>query len=230
MSETLAPARLGGFAAAVSPVVVKDGSSERAVDDRVPSALVEPASVEQVQQTLAEASNDQLYVLPAGGGRHAHLGNVPIAYDIALSTADLSQILDHEPADMTATVESGVRMVDLQSELASHGQQLPLDPPGMELATIGGLLGADVSGPLRHAYGTARDWLIGIRVAHADGSVSKAGGRVVKNVSGYDMHKLYVGSLGSLGVIVEATFKLAALPRMGRTLSSQRPRPPRRGA
>jgi glycolate oxidase FAD binding subunit len=126
---------------------------------------------------------------------------------------------------MTVTAQAGVKLADLAERLAEHGQMLPLDPPGMETATVGGVLAADVSGPLRHAYATARDWLIGIRVVHADGSISKSGGRVVKNVSGYDMHKLYIGSLGTLGVIVEATFKLVPLPKVERTLSVTAPSP-----
>jgi glycolate oxidase FAD binding subunit len=136
---------------------------------------------------------------------------------VTLSTEALNSILAHEPADMTVTVQAGGRLTELGERLARHGQMLPLDPPGMERATVGGVLAADASGPLRHAYGTARDWLIGIKVVHADGTVSKSGGRVVKNVSGYDMHKLHVGSLGTLGVIVEATFKLVPLPQVDRT-------------
>jgi glycolate oxidase FAD binding subunit len=164
-----------------------------------------------------------LKAIPVGGGAHLHLGNPPEAYDLALSTARLNRIVAHEPADMTVTVEAGVRFADLKAQLATHGQWLPLDPPGIERATIGGLLAANVSGPLRHRYGTIRDWLLGIRVVHADGTTSKSGGRVVKNVSGYDLHKLYVGTLGTLAVIAEATFKLAPLPQLDRTVAAACP-------
>jgi glycolate oxidase FAD binding subunit len=120
---------------------------------------------------------------------------------------------------MTVTVEPGVRLVDLQRALAKRAQFLPLDPACGDGATVGGVLAANASGPLRHAFGTARDWLIGLRVVHADGSASKSGGRVVKNVAGYDMHKLHVGAHGSLGLIVEATFKVAPLAAAQRTVA-----------
>jgi glycolate oxidase FAD binding subunit len=149
--------------------------------------------------------------------QHIGAGNAPQAYDAALSLARLDRIIAHEPADMTVTVEAGARVADLQRTLGEAGQHLPLDPAGGDGATVGGVLAANAYGPLRHAHGTARDWLIGIRVVHADGSSSKSGGRVVKNVTGYDMPKLFAGSLGTLGVIAEATFKVAPLPRSNAT-------------
>ncbi|MCH7837967.1 MAG: FAD-binding protein, partial [Chloroflexi bacterium] len=118
--------------------------------------------------------------------------------------------------DLVVTVEAGITLGRLQALLAEHGQFLPIEAP--DDATAGGVLAAGVSGPSRHAYGLPRDWLLGCRIAHADGSVSKGGGRVVKNVAGYDMPKLAVGSLGTLGVIVEATFKVAPLPATQETL------------
>jgi glycolate oxidase FAD binding subunit len=174
--------------------------------------------LEQLQQCLTTAAETDTSAFPLGRGAHLSLGNPPTSFGVALSTRGLNSIIAHEPADMTVTVEAGFALTQLQSALAEHGQQLPLDPPGAGDPTIGGMLGANISGPLRHAYGTARDWLIGIRVAHADGTVSKSGGRVVKNVSGYDLHKAYVGSLGTLGVIAEATFKLTPLPKVDRTV------------
>ena len=157
--------------------------------------------------------------MPIGGGTHVGSGNVPASYDVALSLAQMSRIVAHEPADLTVTVEPGLRIDELQRALAAYGQFLPLDPACDDAATIGGVLAVNAYGPLRHAFGTARDWLIGTRVVHADGSLSKSGGRVVKNVTGYDMHKLYVGSLGTLGVLVEATLKVAPLPHSEATLA-----------
>lgn len=212
-------------AAGAIQISASDSDGAYVLDRAEPSQISAPQALEQLRHSLLTASNQDSYVIPVGSGYHLHLGNVPAAYDVAVSMSKMAQILAHEPADMTVTVQAGVRLVELLARLAEHGQMLPLDPPGMESATVGGVLGADVSGPLRHAYGTARDWLIGIRVVHADGSVSKSGGRVVKNVSGYDMHKLYIGSLGSLGVIVEATFKLAALPKVDRTYRVAAPSP-----
>ena len=135
----------------------------------------------------------------------------------------LDRVLFHEPEDLVASVEAGITLEELQSQLAGKGQFLPLEAPLPSRGTIGGILAADTSGPSRLAYGTARDWLIGIKVVHSDGVVTKSGGRVVKNVTGYDLNKLYVGSLGTLGVIVEATFKVAPLPSDGRTLIATYP-------
>lgn len=144
------------------------------------------------------------------------LGNAPARYDIALRTSKLDRVIEYEPADLTVTVQAGMTMGRLQSLLVERGQFLPLDADPD--STVGGVLAAGLSGPSAHAYGLPRDWLIGCRVAHADGTVTKAGGRVVKNVAGYDMAKLYTGSLGTLGVIVEATFKVAPLPAAQETL------------
>jgi len=187
-----------------------------AVDGLTPSSVTTPSSAEELAAALAVANEHGAAVIPWGGGLHMALGNIPSRYDLALRTAALDRVLEHEPADLTATVEAGITMGKLQSTLAAHGQFLPIDAPAG--ATIGGVLTANVSGPSRHAYGLPRDWLIGCRVAHADGSISKGGGRVVKNVAGYDMPKLAVGSLGTLGVIVEATLKVAPLPAAQETL------------
>jgi glycolate oxidase FAD binding subunit len=143
------------------------------------------------------------------------LGNLPRAYDVALVTSRLNQIVEYEPADLTLTVQTGIAMSDLASELKRNNQLLPLDaPPG---ATLGGVLATGSFGPWRHAYGPARDWVLGVRVVHADGRVTKAGGRVVKNVAGYDMTKLYLGSLGTLGVTVEASLRVTPLPAVQET-------------
>jgi glycolate oxidase FAD binding subunit len=165
---------------------------------------------------LRDANEHSAAVIPWGGGRHMALGNVPGRYDIALRTTKLDRVIEYEPADMTVTVEAGITMAKLQTTLAENGQFLPINAPSD--ATIGGVLAAGVSGPSRHAYGLPRDWLIGCRVALADGTLVKGGGRVVKNVAGYDMPKLAVGSIGTLGVIVEATFKLTPVPVVEETL------------
>ena len=133
----------------------------------------------------------------------------------------MEHVIAYEPADLTLTVEPGVTLRALQAELGAHGQRLPLDPANGGDATIGGVLAANAYGPMRHGYGTARDWLLGMRVVHADGTTTKSGGRVVKNVAGYDLHKLHVGALGSLGVIAEATFKVAPAPHVTRSISVQ---------
>lgn len=177
-----------------------------------------PASAEEATADLAQAASESRTVVPWGGGTHQRLGAPPQGDFTALSTAKLNKLLEHSPADLTATVEAGMTLGNLQQVLATNGQMVALDAPLSHRATIGGILATADSGPRRLGYGQARDQVIGIKVAHTDGRVTKAGGKVVKNVSGYDMMKLYVGSLGTLGVIVEATFRLYPLPATTRTV------------
>ena len=191
--------------------------SRFAVDGLTPQAAVGPSTYEQVAEVVRYAQTEGLAVIPWGGGTHIHIGNVPARYDIALSLSRLDQIVEHEPADLTVTCQAGITLAALQRHLGGHGQLVPLGSFGGERSTIGGALAAGASGPSRHAYGAPRDFTIGLRVVTAEGRVTKAGGRVVKNVAGYDLCKLYIGSLGTLGVIVEASFKLAPLPKAQRT-------------
>jgi len=188
-----------------------------AVDGLIPQAAVGPSTYEQVAEVMRYAQTEGLAVIPWGGGTHIHIGNVPARYDIALSLSRLDQVVEHEPADLTVTCQAGITLAALQRHLGGHGQLVPLGSFGGERSTIGGVLAAGASGPSRHAYGAPRDFTIGLRVVTAEGRATKAGGRVVKNVAGYDLCKLYIGSLGTLGVIVEASFKLAPLPKAQRT-------------
>lgn len=181
-----------------------------AVDGFAPRFVATPASVEELAAVLAAADARSAAVIPWGGGRHMTLGNLPSKYDVALRTVKLDRVLEYEPTDLVVTAEAGITLGRLQALLAEHGQFLPIE--ASDDATVGGVLAAGVSGPSRHAYGLPRDWLLGSRIAHADGAVSKGGGRVVKNVAGYDLPKLAIGSLGTLGIIVEATFKVAPMP------------------
>jgi len=211
-SGTRVNSRIDEFRAAVASRIDAEAWAEGfAVDGALPAVVVEPRSEADVASVLAEAQAAGLSIVAVGAGQHLTIGNPPERYDVALSMRRLNRVIAHEPADLTVTVEAGTSFGDLGLTLSPHNQFLPVDPPGGG-ATVGGLVAANLSGPLRHAYGTIRDWLIGVRVAHADGRISKAGGRVVKNVTGYEMTKLYTGSLGTLGVVTEATFKLAPLP------------------
>lgn len=178
-----------------------------------------PTTSDELQKTLTEAARTQSYVQLVGAGTHQFAGNLLCEESTAVSTAGLDRVVSYEPADMTLTIEAGVTLREVQSRLGTNSQFLPLDPPPNDDSTIGGILAANVSGPLRHRYGTARDWLLGLRVVLVDGSVIKSGGKVVKNVSGYDLHKVFVGSLGTLGAIAEVTFKVAPLPRVDRTFA-----------
>jgi glycolate oxidase FAD binding subunit len=179
-----------------------------AVDGLTPQAVVQPATREGVAEVLRWATAEQMAVVPRGGGTQLTLGNLPSRVDLVLDLRRLNRVIDYQPADLTATVEAGITLEALHQELAQGGKFAPLEAPLAQKATIGGVLATNASGPLRHAYGLARDWLIGISVVSAAGVETRAGGRVVKNVTGYDLNKLYTGSLGTLGVIVEASFKL----------------------
>ena len=174
-----------------------------------PRLVAEPTTPADLARTLGAASEVGAAVIPVGSWTKIRLGNPPRAADLLLSTTGLNRVIEYEPANLTVIVESGVVVRDLQAKLAEKGQFLPL---GDLAGTVGGVVAANASGPLRLGYGTARDLLIGSRIATSDGRLARAGGKVVKNVAGYDLGKLYVGSLGTLGVLVELAFKLAPLP------------------
>ena len=182
-----------------------------AVDGLSPQAVVEPGTYEEVVEVLRFANAERLALIPRGSGFHMHIGNLPSRYDIALSLVRLDKIIEHEPADMTVTCQAGVTIGRLQEHLSKSGQMVPFTPNRADRSTIGSLLALN-EGQMRLAYGAPRDFTIGLRVATVDGHLTKAGGKVVKNVAGYDLCKLYIGSLGTLGVIVEATFKLFPIP------------------
>jgi len=180
-----------------------------------------PASADALAEALHAADEAGQRVAPQGGGTQLDLGSPAQRVDVVLNTSGLSSVVEYEPADLTVTVEAGLRFAELQALLREQGQFLALDPAVEPEATVGGVLATNVSGPLRFGYGTARDLVIGTRVANPDGTLTRAGGRVVKNVAGYDLNKLYIGSLGTLGVIVETSFKLAPLPPAAATLVGQ---------
>ena len=190
-------------------------------DTDVQSALpvVEPADAEAVARVLAEADAAGKAVLPRGGGTKADWGNPPRSADVILSTRKLNRLLEHAAGDMTATVEAGCTVTDLLHQLALRGQRLAIDPLWPGRATIGGVLATNDNGSLRGAFGGLRDLIIGVTVALADGTLARSGGKVVKNVAGYDLPKLMVGSYGTLGVITQATFRLHPLPAATRTMS-----------
>jgi glycolate dehydrogenase FAD-binding subunit len=181
-----------------------------------PTAAVLPRAEADVSRALALAFQKGLGVVPWGGGVHQSLGNPPSRYDVALDLRHLNRVLAYEPADMTATVQAGIRLTELQHRVGEAGQLWPLDPPLGDQATVGGIVAANLNGPLRCRYGTVRDLVLGVRVAHADGTITKAGARVVKNATAYDLTKLYAGSYGTLGVLLEATLRLQPRPAVER--------------
>jgi glycolate dehydrogenase FAD-binding subunit len=189
------------------------------VDGITPSFVVSPDSPEAVSAVLADADKAGAAVIPWGGGSHMGLGMPPERYDLALDLKRLDSVIAYEPADLTVTVQAGIRLSDLQKRLAEQGQWLPLDPPCAAEATIGGILATNATGPARIAYGTARDLVIGITIANVEGQLVKSGGRVVKNVAGYDLAKMHIGGLGTLGVITQVSLKVAPTPRVTRSMA-----------
>jgi glycolate oxidase FAD binding subunit len=186
---------------------------------------IAPASVAEVSALLAQANRERQRVSIRGAGTKQGWGESvpPPTADIVLSTAKLNAVVAHRHGDLTATVEAGATLADVNRTLARYGQWIPVDPPWADLCTIGGLVATNDSGPRRHRYGAPRDLIIGIDIVRADGIVAKAGGIVVKNVAGYDVSRLMTGSFGSLAVIVSATFKLYPLPPASRTVVVELP-------
>ena len=180
-----------------------------------------PASADELARKLHEAAEQKLAVVPVGGGKSPGMGGPGERCDVELHTSRLDRVLEHSQADMVVSVEAGITLEALQEHLGRAGQFLPLDPFNSPGHTIGGLLATGWTGPLRLGFGTPRDFLIGIRVATPDGKLASGGGRVVKNVSGYDMMKLHYGSMGSLGVIVAASFKVFPKPLHDVTVASE---------
>jgi glycolate oxidase FAD binding subunit len=201
--------------AALEPLVgdhVYPARESDAVAGVQPQLVVEPGNEEEVAAVLAFANREGLKVLVRGGGTQLNIGKPPTGGDLLLSMRRLNQVIEHAPHDLVASVQAGLPLSALQSTLASAQQWLALDPPLGPEATIGGLISTNASGPRRLRYGGVRDQIIGIRVVLPDGTIAKGGGRVVKNVAGYDLPKLYTGALGTLGVVVAANFRLYPLP------------------
>ena len=197
---------------------VRLGTPADAIEGVVPGVIVEPASAEAIGAVLEWASREKLCVMVRGSGTKIGWGAPPRQVDILLSTARLNAVVAHRHGDLTATIQTGAKLGDVNRALAQHGQWIPLDPPSAGRATIGGLVATNDSGPRRHRYGAPRDLIIGVEFARADGRLAKGGGIVVKNVAGYDLPRLLTGSFGSLGVIITATFKLYPLTTASRTL------------
>ena len=191
------------------------GGADRApyvVDGRTPCGIVLPGSADEVARVVRAAAAAGVPVVAWGGGTQMSRGTPPRDGALVVGLRRLGRVLEHEPGDLTATAEAGITLDALQAALGTGGQWLPLDPPAPAAATLGGVLAANAAGPRRQGYGTARDLVIGMRVVAADGQLIRAGGKVVKNVAGYDLVKLYIGSLGTLGIIVDATLKLRPRP------------------
>jgi glycolate oxidase FAD binding subunit len=190
---------------------IRQAAPTDAIDGIQPRWVAEPATTEEAATILRLASESNLAVAPRGGGTKLGWGNPPERLDVILSTARMNRVLEHSDGDLVARLEAGTRLRDAQEVFARAGQWLPIDPPEPD-ATIGGIIAANASGPHRLRYGTMRDLLIGITYVLPDGTVAKAGGKVVKNVAGYDLCKLFTGSLGTLGLLTEVIVRLHPVP------------------
>jgi len=190
------------------------------IDGLQPQKVIAPADAQEIAKVLQYCSSAGLAVIPRGGGTKLSWGNRPQKADLILSTERLNRVIEHAWGDMTTTVEAGCTIASLQQTLKEHGQRLAADPLWPDRTTIGGLLATADNGTLRLRYGGVRDLVLGVEVALPDGNVIKAGGKVVKNVAGYDLTKLVIGSLGTLGVITKATFRLHPMPVASATCST----------
>jgi glycolate oxidase FAD binding subunit len=190
------------------------------IDGKKPKVIVSPKTIDEVSKVIAYANQQHLTVIPRGSGTKMGMGGIPKKIDIILSTSQLNRITDSDCENLTLSAECGITLKEVQKSLAKVGKGyfLPLDPPYTEKATLGGIVATNSSGPKRLLYGTARDMIIGSKAVFPNGDIVVSGGKTVKNVSGYDMCKLLIGSYGTLGILCEMTFKLLPLPEKEATL------------
>ncbi|MBV8150965.1 MAG: FAD-binding oxidoreductase [Candidatus Eremiobacteraeota bacterium] len=177
-----------------------------------PARVFAPNSIEELAEVVRAGAADNTALAPIGAATHLTQGNPPSRYDAAIRTLHLDRIIEYSPEDQVVVVEAGITLDAVQAALREHGQWLAIDPPGGGVRTIGGLLATNAFGPRRLKYGTLKDLIVGIEIVRADGARARGGGKVVKNVAGFDLPKLMVGALGTLGLIATATFKLHPLP------------------
>jgi glycolate oxidase FAD binding subunit len=190
-----------------------DGSASAfAVDGVVPRLVVSPGTQQEVEAVVAACGAAGAAMTPWGGGTSMGLGNPPARLDVVIRLDRLTRVVEFDDANLNVSAEAGVTLSRLQALLGEKGEFLPLDPPQPGSATVGGLVQSNASGPGRQLYGSARDWVLGLRVVLPTGERIRCGGKVIKNVSGYDMNKLFIGGFGTMGIVTEATFKLLPVP------------------
>jgi len=193
-------------------IVDASGVGAYAFNGFTPRAVVRPGGEAQVTEVVRAAIASKACVLPRGGGTKIACYPTSSRPTIVLSTERLNSVVEYTPRDMTITAQSGIKLADLNEVVSKEGQRLPLDPPSSQTATIGGILAANDSGPIRLGNGTARDLVLGMRMVLADGTAVKSGAKVVKNAAGYDLHRLFIGGAGTLGLISEVTLRLRPIP------------------
>lgn len=211
---------LKGIVGEANVIQEPDQLGAYAVDGLAPRAVVSPGSAEEISKLLAYANTEKMAVVPRGNGTKMKTGGIPRKLDLVLSMLRINRITEHDVPNLSLSVEAGITLEAVQQKLASTGKGsfLPLDPPYVEKATIGGIIATNGSGPRRYLYSSARDLLLGLKAVLPNGDVVAFGGKTVKNVSGYDMTKLMIGSWGALGIITEITTKLLPLPEASATL------------
>lgn len=219
MSEaTKSPSLLMDLAPGVAWLEDPAALTHYAADGQMPRLGARPRTPEEVGRVLAAADATGWAVVPWGGGAHVEVGNPRHSADLALDLRGLDQVLEHDQENLTVTVQAGCTLAALQEAVRSADQWLPLEAPDPARCTVGGMLAANLSGPRRLRYGTARDLTLGLEAALTSGEVIRPGGKTVKNVAGYDLTRLFIGSWGTLGVITAATFRLLPLPAQAATL------------
>ncbi|MGH9795496.1 MAG: FAD-binding oxidoreductase [Candidatus Acidiferrales bacterium] len=186
------------------------------VDSIRPGAVVRPGVAEEVAEIVRLAAVERLAVIPCGGRSKLGIGMPPSRYDLAVDVRRMNRVVAHDPGDLTLSVEAGIRISELFDALAAHKQWLPMYVPWFDRATIGGILSSNSISPLRYMFGGPRDFMLGMEFVTGDGKLCKSGTRVVKSVAGYDLHKLLLGALGTLGVITKVNFRTFPLPRAQR--------------
>ncbi len=206
-------ARLEGILGAHRVVAAEAQLRKYAIDGMVPSAIIRPVSAKEAAEAVRFAITEKLAIVATGSRSKLDLGMPPTRYDLAMDMTALHDIAHFDPGDLTLSVDAGMPLRQLARVLAEKGQFLPLGVPFYETSTVAGALASGIDSTLRQQYGTARDFLIGAEFVDGKGAPCKSGGRVVKNVTGYDLHKLLVGSLGSLAVITRLNFRTFTLPQ-----------------
>jgi len=183
-----------------------------------PHTVYAPKDSAQVEAIVVASAGNNVNIVPWGGGTKIHTGNILENYETVIDMTALCEIKEYEPNDLTVITGAGITINELNTTLKKHNQFLPLDPPHPDKSTIGGILASNSYGFLREAYGTARDMTLGVRFVRSDGSNVKGGGKVAKNVAGYDLTRLMIGSWGTLGIITEAALRVSPIPESSKTL------------
>src|SRR6516165_3432326 len=205
-------AKLPGLLGATRVITAEDSLLSFAVDGISPAAIIQPASAEEVAEVVHFAASEELAIVSCGSRSKLELGMPPARYDIALDMTGLCRVAHYDAGDLTLSVDAGMPLRQLEQALAEKQQFLPLAVPCFETSTVGGAIASGIDSVLRQQYGTARDFLIGAEFVDGKGNLCRSGGRVVKKVTGYDLHKLLIGSLGTLGVITRLNFRTFPLP------------------